>query len=492
MCPGGNRGTEISRCLTKKEPTKPTLLTDKAMTKIPKYPGIVKSGIPRSSAKDVTETPYKYNGGYNYTEGSQPTTKRTPYTICIDWLSVTCTGYLFHSASEAPAVLNFGDVELKRKMGGTAHYAYRYEVNYKGEPFAVLLTVPRRGGALEANRADFSELKLHNHILYRDGWHNMLMGFIQATGLQFYHVTRVDIALDGYNMLDIFRKVDERQLRAIGRAKFHPKKDEKDKDGFHVLTGANWGSRSSDKHLTAYRVGKRVEAENKGYRVAFWKKNGLTDSEAVERLELKLKAKAVQRIVQAETGEVGAQLEQLNDPAFLAGMMQAHFAKWFEFRIPDPKQKNISRLKKAHVIDWQSIEALEVERLPTTRKPNKVWAAKRCATKLLEDNGAEYIPRAVKEYLKEHGDRAIKRDAWAKAEKAAEQYLRLHFPYMLPSGVVSGLVDNLRQTIGTEYAKQLDDSVLADLPRRLAFAVANQHGAGAWLHRKNANLQAST
>ncbi len=430
----------------------------------------------------VNETPYRYFGGHNYTEGEEQAANPSKYTICVDYLAITLTGFLFHSSQEGPKALNFGDIELKRTGGGTRHYENRYQVKVKGEPFAVLLTTPRKGGALEASRPDFSEMKLENHILYREGWEKALQEVIQAIGLQFYHITRLDIALDSYSTLNIFQQHQRGELRKIGRAKYSHHYDSAGR-----LSGADWGSRSSNKHLTAYRVGARVEIENKAYRAHFWKANGLSDTEAVQRLELKLKAKAVRRIVQADTGEVGAHFDRLNDSAFLAGIMKAHFARWFEFRIPDPAQKNVSRWKKAEVIDWDAIEAVQMERLTTTRKPNKVWAAKRCATKLIEDNGKGYIPQAVKAYLVEHGERALKGDLWRTAEKSVESYLKANFPYLLPATVVPGIVGNMRKVVGREYAKQLNDDVLADLPRRLAYAVANQHGAGAWLHRKALN-----
>jgi hypothetical protein len=450
------------------------------MTKIPKYSGIVKSDPPSQNGSAVSETPYKYNGGYNYTERTNPS--HTPYTIAVDWLSLTCTGFLFHSANKAPDVLNFGNVELSRMKGGTSHYTYRYQVKVNGEPFAVLLTTPRTGGALEANRPDFNELKIENHILYRQGWQDVLQDVLQATGLGFYHITRLDIALDGYRMLNIFERHQRGELRKIGRAKYSHHYDSKG-----TLSGVDWGSRSSDKHLTAYQVGKRVEVENKAYRAEFWQANGLNDVEAVERLELKLKADAVKQIVQSETGEIGISFAQLDSPRFLAGIMQAQFSKWLEFRIPDPLQKNVSRLKKANVIDWALLDSVQMERLRTTKKPNAVWSAKRCASKLLEDNGKEYIPRAIKGYLVEHGDRAINKDAWLKAEQSVIQYLRINHPYMIPAGIISGMVDVLRQSVGKEYARQLNDDVLSDLPRRIAYAVAHQHGAGAWLNRKDLN-----
>lgn len=461
-------------------------------TKLHNCKVVNKPNVPAETGSDVTETPYKYNGGHNYTEDGEQAANPSKYTICVDYLSITCTGFIFHSSQEAPKALNFGDIELKRMGGGTRHYENRYQVKVKGEPFAVLLTTPRKGGALEASRPDFSEMKLENHILYREGWEKVLESVIQATGLQFYHVTRLDIALDGYGFLDIIRKAEKESWHQIGRAKYKPEYSKLN----GRLNGFNFGSRSSDKHLTGYRVEERVEEENKGYRIEFWEANGLNRMKIekgqrqrvpVERLELKMNADALKRVVEKETGEVGVHFDRLNNSAFLTGIMKAHFARWFEFRIPDPAQKNVSRWKKANIIDWQSIEAVQMERLTTTRKPNKVWAAKRCATKLIEDNGKGYIPQAVKGYLIEHGERALKGDLWRTAEKSVEAYLKANFPFLLPATVVPGIVGNMRKVVGREYAKQLNDDVLADLPRRLAYAVANQHGAGAWLHRKALN-----
>jgi hypothetical protein len=401
------------------------------MTKIPKYSGIVKP------AGDVTETPYKYNGGYNYTEGdSCPNSPK--YSIVVDYLSLTLTGFLFHSSKEAPEVLNFGAVELLKMEGGTRHYTYRYKVKLNGEDFGILLTVPREGGALSSNRPDYNEFKLSNHVLYRQGWASDVCNCVASMELEFYHITRLDIALDGYKWLDVFDRYKAREIRPLGRAKM-TSHTSKGTDGFHVLDGVDWGSRSSEKYLTVYKVGKRVEADNKGYRAKFWEANGLTDIDNVQRLELKLKAKALKRL-ETSNGEPITKLEnllsELQSSPFLSGIMKAHFKGWFEWVVPDERQANTSRLARAQVIDWGVLDALKIKRIPTTKKPNRVWAAKRCASALLDYNSENFLSEYIAKYLKGIG-------------------------------------------------RHVSPSELSDMPRQIAYAVAQHHEVGGWLQRRD-------
>lgn len=400
------------------------------MTKLINSSDIVKT------AGHVTETPYKYNGGYNYTEEQ----KSPKYTITSDYLALTLTGYLFHSTDEAPSRLALGDVELEL-LGGTTHYTYRYKVRFKGQDFGYLMTVPRAGSALAAQRPDYNELRVENHILYRENWAADLCAAINLMGLEFYHITRLDIALDGYGWLDIFERYQRQEIRALGRASMTTHTT-KNGSGFHSIDGVDWGKRSSEKHLTAYKVGQRVEIENKGYRAKFWEANGLTDTANVQRLELKLKAKALKRLKTAQgkpITELKTLLSELENPAFLAGVMRAHFKSWFEWVIPDENQKNTSRLKRVQVIDWNVLEALEIKKIPSTKKPNKVWAAKRCATALLEYNERQFLS----EYL---------------------------------SGYLRGI------------GVSVPSSSLSDVSRNLAYAVAQQYEVGGWLQRRDPRM----
>jgi len=412
-----------------------TQLKNKIVTKILNSADIVKAG------PDVNPTPYKYNGGYNYKAGGTARKSAPDYTIVVDYLSLTLTGYLFHSSKEAPEKLSFGEVELSRLDGGTRHYTYRYKVKLRGEDFGLLMTTPRAGGALSMNRPDYNEFKLENHVLYRQDWTLDVCKAIQSIGLQFYHVTRLDIALDGYNWLDVFERYQRKEIRPLGRASMTTHTS-KGGSGFHALDGVDWGKRSSEKHLTVYKVGKRVEVENKGYRAKFWAANGLENTEDIQRLELKLKAKALKRLkTQAgeQITEIRSLLRELESTSFLAGIMKAHFKGWFQWVVPKENQKNTSRLERVDVIDWEGLAALEIERVPSTKKPNEVWAAKRCSSALLKYSEEGFISDCLSASLRELG-------------------------VDVPASSLS----------------------LSGISRKIAYAVAHQHGVGCWLQRRDA------
>ena len=359
-----------------------------------------------SSVNDMT--PYRYNRGQlihkSHSNGK--------YCINVDWLELTTLGTIVPvNTIEQPEILTFakGRVVLKTAgFGGTQHYQYKYNIFLDNELVALVLTSPRNTKVLNA---EFSQIKIENNILYQLGWTDKLTTVLGAIGLSVNNYTRLDVAIDGGQVIPFMQAFEHGIYNAIGKSTFVSYKN-----GRNEPTGYDWGKRSSEKHLTIYNKTLELERSNKQYIKDNWTANGMILENGgqvvpVERCELKLKGKAIKRtvVVDLETGE-GELItyKKLEDSRYLAGIFKTHCKRWFEFTANDG-DKNKSRDKRRFSpIDWEKIETIAMERLTTTKKPSEVWQAKRTITKLLRDaKRGGYIQDAIHQTLHEYLNKSL-------------------------------------------------------------------------------------
>ncbi len=416
---------------------------------------------------NVSLTPYGCNGGYLYRAAirdaenadNEGIKKSTKYCISVDWFECTTTGKFLPSNVESPPeTLEFSGITLKLDGYGTKHYQQKYNVYLFREenPFALILAGSRNTKILAP---DFSQIKIENHQLYRKDWTVKLATVLDALGLQLNNITRLDVAIDGVGFLSQIERFERGEIESIGKVQTCDfKTAQRDR------TGYNWGKRSSEKMLTIYDKSAELKRTNKLYISDTWAVNDLNGGQLdqIERLELKLRGKAIKRLLLPETGEA-IQYERLEEAAYLAGIVKASFVKWFEFILPD-NQRNITRKKRVEIIDFEYFKAIEMQRLPTTQKPNEVWRAKMAASKLLADakqpNG--YLPDAVHRFLHAY----------------------------------------LETTLGGEQRDMITDAVHArlleifkdlktQLPIGIAYAMAKEHQIVDWLERKELYIESA-
>lgn len=404
--------------------------------------------------RSVTPTPYEYNGGYNYKPSKKEPAK---YCISVDWLELTTKGYLLDKNSEAPALIETPCGIIARSVGhGTKHYSHVYEIFLpkENQPFAQILTMPRNDKILEP---DFSQVKIENHQLYRSGWTVKLAAVLDAFALKENNETRLDVAIDGIGFLKHIEQFEAGEIQSLGRvqtADFKTAQRER--------TGYNWGKRSSEKMLTIYNKTLELGQTNKNYIIETWIANNLNGGQLdnIERLELKLRGKALKRLLIPETGEV-ISWRQLENPAYLAGIVQASFKKWFEFVIPD-NQKNVSRKERVQIIDFKYFKAIKMERLSTTKKPSEVWQAKLASAKILKDakQHESYLQNAMHELLHSELERNL----------AGDQ-----------GDLIESVVHDRLTAIFADFKKRL--------PVAFAYAIAKEHQVVDWLERKEMHIE---
>lgn len=435
------------------------------LTKVAKCQYVNGNFLSKSSTGDENSvdrlelTPYEYNGGQVYradiwaveSAESEWIKKAVKYCISADWFECTTTGKFIPVDQEAPETLEFSGIILKLEGYGTKHYQLKYNVFLPGEkdPFALILTDPRNTKILEP---DFSQIKIENHQLYRKGWTVKLATVLDALELQLNNITRLDIAIDGVGFLNQVERFERGEIESIGKVQTCDfKTAQRDR------TGYNWGKRSSEKMLTIYDKSDELKRTNKLYISDTWIANNLNEGQVdeIERLELKLRGKAIKRLLIPETGEA-IQYERLEDANYLASIVKVSFKKWFEFVIPD-EQKNVSRKERVQIVDFEQFKTIKMERLPTTQKPNEVWRAKMAASKFLSDakQPDSYLQNAIHAELHSYLETVLH----------GEQ-----------RDMITDAVHNQLIKIFKDLKKQL--------PIGIAYAMAKEHRIVDWLERK--------
>jgi len=402
-------------------------------------------------------------------------------TIACDFVELTVKNTIKHlePGETLPLEINLPGIRLVTAskdakgnpiMMGTKHFQAKYMAFFdeEAQPFATVLTYPRKGGILP----DYlSQIKLENRELYAMGWSTRLLRLLSALRVEINNFSRLDIAVDSncvgddpllglyytspfiglykrwkggficnrYKGWENVGRAVYNQEHAVGRA----------------TTGFDWGKKSASKYLTAYVKSDRIEADDKGYIADFWHLNGIEPGQRVERMELKLKTDAIKRTVDPDGGLAGLDISQLEKPAYLAGIMRAHLKGWFEFLIDQP-DTNKTRRDNYDPVDWHDLDAQYLERIPTTKPTNEKWAAKMAISKGLRDADKEYTHKAAKEAVADAiaDGGAVCGEA---AVKVVQEHLSSVFPYAIPAQYFTGLDVKLSRAIGNQVSRVISD-----------------------------------
>lgn len=303
--------------------------------------------------------------GVNFTSSPKPGAK---YCINVDWFQVTTRGIFlkFDKYAEPEPVIFFdkGEIALERdqdRFGGTKHFKHVYKVFLHGEHFGEFVCTPRNPNILDKHLCQF---KIENHHLYSRGWVERVNYLFQSLGVVVNNVTRLDIALDGGGFFDIHEDYEKGFYDKLGKASIVTYRT-----GNRRLTGFDVGRKSSSKRITCYNRTQKIRTDNKVYIKAYWKRNNLDVSQDVERLELKLKAKAVKDIKDFD-------MNRLEDCAYLAGIMKAQMSNFYEF-VERSTDSNVSRRERISAVDWDELTSERIEKVGEVRPPNVLWSLKR-------------------------------------------------------------------------------------------------------------------
>lgn len=379
-------------------------------------------------------------------------------------------------------------------MMGTKHFQAKYNafLGEEVEPFATVITYPRKGGILP----DYlSQIKVENRELYAKGWTTRLLNLLSALRVEINNFSRLDIAIDsncvgddpllGLYYTSPFIGVYKRWkagMEHVGRAVYN-----QEHAVGRATTGFDWGKKSASKYLTAYVKSDRIEADDKGYIADFWHLNGIEPGQRVERLELKLKTDAIKRTLEyvdglADEKNIGIDITRLEDSKYLAGIMRAHLKGWFEFVVDQP-DTNKTRRDNYDPVDWHGLDAELLGRIPTTKPKNEVWAAKHAISKGLRDADKEYTHKAAKEAVADAiaDGGAVCGEA---AVKVVQEHLSSVFPYSIPAQYFTGLDAKLGRAIGDKVGRVITDKSAKQFNIGIYSSMAKAHNLEDFFNKK--------
>lgn len=289
--------------------------------------------------------------------------KRTKYTINLDWLELMLSGALV--AFDTPLEkyeYDQGNLILAKLPAGTSIFKYSYEMFYQGKLFGRFHLCPRN---TEIIKADSIQFKMENNKLYEIGVLNDCKKIFVSLGWNVKNVTRIDIALDGVNVLNLIDRFVKGEIQKLGKAKVKPFFT-----GKRMIEGFDIGSKASNKWITGYDKTAELERSGKSYIKDFWENSGLDTSGKIERLELKLRNEEIKKIFQFDWKE-------LDNFEFLASIFRSTMKNFFEF-VELSRDTNSTRQKRIEFIDWDNIGAQLLPKL-STKETNEIYRMKQSA-----------------------------------------------------------------------------------------------------------------
>ena len=290
--------------------------------------------------------------------------------VAVDWFQVVTSGFIEIDLEDVQPSYDYGDTMLivnESLRNGTKHHKIGFDLLHNGELFGQLLLFPR--SKVLAN--DSGSFKVYNNILYQKGWSVRLESILHDLTLSINNITRLDIAIDGSELFDDWAKYERGEYSISGRADTNVYRSAN-----RTIKQFNVGSKKSDKMVVGYNKSKELRSgkdKNKLYIKKHWDKFDIDTTKDVHRLELRLRNKAVKTIVDFE-------ISKLEEACYLAGVMRSQMRNFFEYRLINENDSNNRRGEKLDVINWESLNYIEVNKQKKTSKANSVWSAQRYLT----------------------------------------------------------------------------------------------------------------
>ncbi|MEM7574017.1 MAG: hypothetical protein AAF433_14010 [Bacteroidota bacterium] len=447
---------------------------------------------------------------------------KSKYCIGIDYLEITITGEFVQVNPEDPDVplvnssyeVPFGKLPGRfklfhnKRVRGNSHFKYGLEVLFipvgakiTGNKKALIneyrigkmASIPHSGSNCQKMSSIFQP---DNHVLYQENFWDIVDALFAALEAEVRHVTRLDIALDGHDLLkpfDEFYKdkmaVDlgfkaQRDFDKIGKAEYKV-----DTNGLKDGRVVNFyvGSLKSSKSLNGYRKGDRIPFENKYYIPPIWKKAGITESEEdwkeIERIEVRHRRESVDELnlIDENTGEVlPFDWRRLRQSKYLVGLMKASLNKFYGFKKVNPNDQDKSRWEDVETIDWANLDSCRIVRIGRAKSKSQIWRAKHAAIKIIHDALTEdYLQEAVRKEITSVPSYRIVEDY---GNDIATEMAGI-WPELSEDRakiIVGKIVDQLVPKISSFVATWASENV----PESIAWAMAEMHHVAAYIDRR--------
>ena len=286
-------------------------------------------------------------------------------TVAIDWLELNGVSPMVGGNGSSPKlehlggsvpfrfsqwcknerrILNYETApaeNIRTRVFSAADYIFR-----DGQKIATIFHTPYSPLIKEAN--EFS-IKMENPILYGD-WSRDVRNIFDAFKFEYRNLKRVDLAADGFGVLEPMRLLKLEKIAQVGRSMVNFTVN-----GGEGVSSFLVGSRRSDRYCRAYNKNKEIDQSSKKYYIReYWQSNGIdqADFENVERLELVLKGKAFAGLFPGVT-TLEDVFTVLTDPDFIQSAMDAGLKNLYEFRTKVDSGKNVTRdAKRIFAVKW--------------------------------------------------------------------------------------------------------------------------------------------
>lgn len=295
----------------------------------------------------------------------QRTLSKSVVLPVLDWLEFRGVSEFAHNVHMRTEVLDTMEVdpadidgiyqrfkkegyEFIRQVSGAGRFRHRYDVYGSGRRKVAEVYMSPYNPNLNGMSTASIEFKIANSELYSN-WLATACWVIELLSIEEVKVKRMDLALDMYGVLEFFDKREERNLKMVGREKPvvpYEAYNEYRSEGFQI------GRKGGQKYVRGYQKTRELDQNypngEKNYIRDWWKRNGL-DGEAVERLEVQMRKKEIDRIKDFDW-------KKMNKSDYIAGIIKASFRNWLEFyEDRGQKRKVQSESDKIHIVDWSKI-----------------------------------------------------------------------------------------------------------------------------------------
>jgi hypothetical protein len=275
------------------------------------------------------------------------------YAICVDWIEFIC------SWSE-PIDLAYDNNSVftveKISVHHNPNFRYLHRIYSNSVEVCDIYSCPNNS----THAFNEVSIKIANALLYTIYYHHTINRLLNEFGLTFVRFARLDIALDGtdiLNQVDMLNKwaksytvQSNNDAISILPTAFNKKE--------HRWLGWSVGKGKSGISARLYDKAKEIAQTKKEYITDFWRKNGIHTTD-VGRFEIQLNYKKLKRYQLNLLS-----LEQLSDAGFVGAIFTNEVKSWLRFyrvrrkdMLNHKKEYAISKGKEIQFIKWGKIPA---------------------------------------------------------------------------------------------------------------------------------------
>ena len=274
------------------------------------------------------------------------------YAICVDWIEFICS---WSEPINSAYNNNTGFTVEKISVHHNPNFRNLHRVYLNDVEACEIYSVPNNS----THAYNEVSVKIANGLLYTVNYHHIIYRLLNAYGLTFVRYARLDIALDG---TDILNQVDMLNKWAKSYTV------QSNNDTINILPTAfrkkehrwlSWSIGKGKSGISArlYDKSNEIKQTKKEYISDFWRKNGIPTAN-VGRFEIQLNYKELKQYQLNLSG-----LEKLSDAGFVGAIFTSEVKAWLKFyRV---RKKDMLNHKKEYAItNGKEIQFIKWNRIP--------------------------------------------------------------------------------------------------------------------------------